>query len=376
MTRSLRLGAALCAPLLLGHCTIIAPGAPAPAARVACFVPASLGAVATLGDAQLLAAWPAWLASCQAWDKSRRANAGAWRAACAKAGAVDARDATAMRTYFTGNFELYGVHAVESMHAPDLRACEAAPAEGQATGYFEPEFEARTTPSEDFPAPIYAPSDPPLTQPRAELRRSGALAGRELYFLRHAMDAFTLEVQGSGRLRLADGRTVRVSYAGSNGQPYRSIGAWLAAEGEIPPDRVSMRSIRAWADAHDDRVTELIERDPRMIFFRSRDVAQSSQGPEGTLGVALRAGVSLAVDPLALPLGAPLLVQGLDASPAARLAIAQDTGAAIRGALRIDVFEGSGSAAGDIAGSRNDRVSLQLLVPRGVSPRQLPRELP
>jgi membrane-bound lytic murein transglycosylase A len=372
LKRALRLGAALCAPLLLGHCKIFPPGAPAPEARIACFVPASPGAVAGLGDEQVLAAWPAWLASCQAWITSRGADAGAWRAACAKADGVDARDPSAVRAYFAGNFEPYAVHAIEPVDVPDVRACEAAPAEGLATGYFEPEFEARSTRSEDFPAPIYAPSDRPDARPRAELLRSGALAGRELFFLRHAMDAFTLEVQGSGRLRLADGTTVRVSYAGSNGQPYRSIGAWLVAQGEIAPDRVSMASIRAWADAHADRVDELLEQDPRMIFFRVRDRAQSAPGPEGTLGVALRAGVSLAVDPHALPLGAPVLVQGLDASPATRLAFAQDTGGAIRGPLRIDVFEGCGGAAGEVAGSRRDRVGLQLLVPRGVSPRDSP----
>jgi len=365
-----------------------------------------------IADADWLAAWPAWLASCQALTAERHPHRAAWREPCAQAARLAPTQGAQVREFFLHRMDRYRVEAVEGSidedaaallalngvpearvdAAPDaiLAAVAAAAAAhpellpgdgaererdtGLMTGYFEPRIDASRTRTGPYLTPIYAAPAPVPIEPRAQLLASGALRGHELAWLRDPIEAFFLEVQGSGRLHLTDGSWIRVAYAGSNGQPYRSIGRWLLDRGELEPGRLSMQAISDWAHAHPGRVRELLDQNPRMVFFHALPIADGDAGPLGSLGVALTPGVSVAVDPRFLPLGAPLLLSTVAPTGTAalvRVALAQDTGGAIRGPLRIDWFWGAGPEAGATAGHQHASGTVRLLVPRGIDPRDL-----
>lgn len=276
-------------------------------------------------------------------------------------------------------------------------------AEGLFTGYYEPLLDGSLERSKRYHVPLYrkpddiveidlerfhhryagetisghltADSFEPYYE-RAEIA-AGALAGRglELAWVDDAVEAFFLHIQGSGRVRLAAGGEMRVGYAGQNGRPYVAIGRELVARGEMTLEQVSLQSIRAWLAAHPAEADELMAANPSYIFFRRLE----GDGPIGTLGVVLTPGRSLAVDTDHLPLGAPLW---LDATtPRAdgpgdvafrRLMVAQDTGGAIRGPVRGDVFWGHGAAAEAIAGRMKHPGRLWLLLPRTLGDEALP----
>lgn len=274
--------------------------------------------------------------------------------------------------------------------------------EGLFTGYYEPHLYGSRTPSARYRVPLYV--RPPelvtvdlgLFRPDLAGRRiagtvregalvpyldrtavdRGALAGRglELVWVDDPVDAFFLEIQGSGRIALEEGGELRVGYAGQNGFPYLAIGRELVARGAMSKEQVSMQSIREWLEAHPEEATEVMQKNASYVFFRE----QLGEGPLGSLGVPLTPGRSLAVDPLFVPLGVPLW---LDTTlPAAdggeswlqRLVVAQDTGGAIRGPVRGDVFWGASEEAADLAGRMRQRGRLWLLLPRTVA---LPAEL-
>lgn len=232
------------------------------------------------------------------------------------------------------------------------------------TGYYEPELAARRRPDATYHVPLYAmPPDPRLT--RAEII-AGALAGQglELAWLASPVERFFLQVQGSGRLRLPDG-VLRLGYAGQNGAPYRSLGQAMVARGLIPATEISAQAMRDWFAAHPDRVDEILALNPSWVYFRLLDLA-AGEGPLGTAGVPLSPLVSLAVDPAHVPLGAPVRVETeLDGRPFRCLMVAQDTGGAIRGAQRADIFFGTGDAAGRRAGRLRAPVRLTVLLPEG-----------
>jgi membrane-bound lytic murein transglycosylase A len=232
------------------------------------------------------------------------------------------------------------------------------------TGYFEPELPASPVWSPEFPVPLHGvppalPDGPWLT--RAQIAATGALAGLELAWLADPLDAFLLQVQGSGRLRFADGRVLRLGYAGRNGHPYTSIGKLLVAEGQIAADQVSIPAIRAWAAANPDRVAGLLARNDSYVFFRLQDLAPD-QGPIGTAGRPLTAMRSLAVDPALIPLGSVLWLKTDGPAALQCLVVAEDTGAAITGA-RADLFCGTGDAAGQLAGRLHAPATLTPLRP-------------
>jgi membrane-bound lytic murein transglycosylase A len=202
----------------------------------------------------------------------------------------------------------------------------------------------------------------------------GALAERgfELLYVDDPVDAFFLHIQGSGRVFLDDGTEIRVGYAGKNGRPYVAIGRVLADRGEIPLEQVSLQSIRAWLAANPDRAKEVMYRNPSFIFFQQIE----GEGPIGAQGTVLTPSRSIAVDTRLLPLGVPLFVdtvwpagtdQGL---PMRRLMIAQDTGGAIRGPVRGDIYWGSGDIAGDFAGAMKSQGRYYLLLPVTVAERR------
>jgi membrane-bound lytic murein transglycosylase A len=317
-------------------------------------------------DAAWVTAWPAWIASCGALTAASQPHRQAWLQACADALAVHPADGAQVRAFFAAHMDAYRVIALDGPGRAERDT-------GLVTGYYEPQIEARRMRGEPFVYPVYRlPPVLPL-EPRAELEASGRLRGQELLWLRDPVEAFFLEVQGSGKLQLGPGQWTRLAYAGSNGQPYRSIGRWLVERGELPAEHVSMQAIADWARAHPQRVRELLDQDPRVIFFREQPIGGADAGPIGSLGVPLTPDVSVAVDPRFLPLGAPLLMgvdaAGPDAPP--RLALAQDTGGAIVGPLRIDWYRGQGHAAGELAGREHGTATIRLLVPRGVAPQSL-----
>lgn len=218
------------------------------------------------------------------------------------------------------------------------------------TGYYEPEVAGADAPRGAFRHPLYAlPDDLPSDRPwhsRAEIEAGNLLAGCELVWLDSAVEAFFAQVQGSVRVRLADGRVGRFGFAGRNGHDYRSIGAELIRRGEIDEAEMSAGAIRDWCERHPEAAPELLRLNPSFVFFRALDLPEGS-GPLGCMGRPVTEGRSIAVDPEHIPLGAPVWVEARGAD---RLMIAQDKGSAIKGAQRGDIFCGSGFDAGERAG--------------------------
>jgi membrane-bound lytic murein transglycosylase A len=208
---------------------------------------------------------------------------------------------------------------------------------------------------------------------RAQIE-AGRAAGRPLAYVEHALDAFFLQIQGSGRLALADGSIMRIGYADQNGHPYRAIANVLIERGEMTLQQASMQSIREWGMRNPERLGSLLDENPSYVFFRELSppppgtLEAAIDGPLGSLGVPLLAGRTIAVDARAIPLGAPVWLattHPATGSEIERLVLAQDTGGAIRGAVRADLFWGAGEEAGAQAGRMRERGHMWLLWPIG-----------
>lgn len=301
------------------------------------------------------------------------------RATCAAAAGVPLGDGDAARRFFEQHFR------------PAL-ATNNGEAEGLFTGYYEPELRGSERRGGVYQTPIFRPpanlvtidlgafredlksqtlvgllngrSVTPVPE-RSEIER-GALSGRdlEMIWVDSAVDAFFLHIQGSGRVIMDDGRVIRLGYAGKNGRPYFPIGRELIRRGAIAEDQMSMQAIRAWLAAHPQEAGAVMEKNPSFIFFRQVE----GPGPIGAQNVVLTPERSLAVDPAFVPLGMPLWLDTRDPlndAPLRRLVVAQDTGGAIKGPVRGDLFWGSGAAAGDRAGAMKETGRYYLLLPRG-----------
>ncbi|MBM4268495.1 MAG: murein transglycosylase [Deltaproteobacteria bacterium] len=236
------------------------------------------------------------------------------------------------------------------------------------TGYYEPTLQARTRPDARFRHPVHGPPSgsrgPGVTRAQIE---SGALEGRglELFWVDDPIELFFLHVQGSGRLELPDGRIVRVGYAASNGQPYRSIGSELVALGVFTPAEATAPAIKRWLRTHPAEVQGLLQKNARYIFFRILDTP-ADLGPPGSLGASLVPWRSVAVDPAVTnPGSVGLLVAPLpDGRELAHFVVAMDGGAAIRGPARLDLFLGPGLAAETLAGELRSAAHVAWLAPR------------
>jgi membrane-bound lytic murein transglycosylase A len=194
----------------------------------------------------------------------------------------------------------------------------------------------------------------------------GNLAGREILWVDDAVDLFFLHIQGSGKITLDTGEVVRVSYADQNGHPYKSVGRLLVERGELTLDQASMQGIKMWGTRNPEKLPELLDANASYVFFREQPV--NGAGPLGALGVPLTPTRSVAVDPRAVPLGAPVFLSTTwpnSTLPLNRLMMAQDTGGAIKGAVRADFYWGSGNEAGMQAGRMRQTGKIWVLLPAG-----------
>jgi len=356
---------------------------PAPSSQASEFLqPRSFAALPGWRDDDLRQAWPAFLASCQVLAKQPD-----WREPCEVGGDVDGADAKAVRDFFEAFFLPYQLFNQDGSDS------------GLVTGYYEPLLRGARKRGGPFQTPLYRAPDDLLTIDlaavypqlqgmrlrgrlvgnkvvpyfaRADLEKSGALAGKELLWVDDPIEAFFLQVQGSGRVRLADSaETVRVAYADQNGYPYQSIGRYLVERGELKLEQASAQGIKAWVAANPGRRQELLDVNPSYVFFKEEKIADPSQGPKGALGVPLTPRRSIAVDTRFVPSGAPVFLattQPNSERPLRRLMLAQDTGGAIKGAVRADFFWGFGAAAGERAGRMKQRGQMWLLWPKGARP--------
>jgi len=288
---------------------------------------------------------------------------GAWRELCETAAAVPPEDDAAARRFFETSFI-------------PLSVADYGASEGLFTGYYEIELNGSRQRRGRYQTPIYRrPPEPGAATgySRAEIE-DGALSGRglELLWVDDPIDAFFLEIQGSGRVRLTNGETIRVGYDGQNGQPYVPIGRLLVERGVIPRSEATMITIRDWMNRHPEAGAALRRENPSYVFFREL----SGDGPIGAEGVVLTAERSLAVDRAYIALGVPIWVEAderfASAAPVRRLVVAQDTGGAIKGPARGDLFWGTGSAAAARAGVMNAYGRYFLLLPRGLARRLVP----
>ncbi len=242
------------------------------------------------------------------------------------------------------------------------------------TGYYEPELHGARSQSPHYRFPLYRlPPEVEVGKPwntRAEIE-SGLLDGRglELVWLDNMVDAFFVHVQGAARIRLEDGSTMRVGFAGRNWQKYRSVGQELVRQGALSPAQAGMRGIRAWAESNPEAAARALQHNTSFIFFKEMDIPDGL-GPVGALQVPLTPLRSVAVDDHYTPLGAPVwigMVAG--AQSIRRLMVAQDTGSAVNGAQRADIFYGSGDAAGEAAGNIRYSGEMITLVPKATAAR-------
>jgi len=313
--------------------------------------------------------------------------AGDWLKPCHAAAALPVQRPDLARHFFETHFQ------------PFLATADGRP-EGMFTGYFEMELKGSWLRKGPYTTPIYE-RPPELVESnlgvfkkdlkgqrvsgkvvggrfvpfddRSEIE-AGALSGRglELIWVDSPIDAFFLHIQGSGRVIMDDGTIVRIGYAARNGHAYHSIGKELIKMGELTRERVSMQSIRAWLKDHPDKAASLMATNRSFIFFRVIDGALKSlgaqQGPVGAQGIALTPGRSLAVDRRHIPLGIPIWLDTTDpvnpGEPLRRLVIAQDTGSAIKGPVRGDLFWGFGAMAATKAGLMKQAGHYFLLLPR------------
>ncbi len=279
-------------------------------------------------------------------------QAGLWQASCTAAKAVPPGDNAAAQQFFESNFAVYAI-----------------PGPALITGYFEPEYPGARNYHPGYTIPLYAK---PAVASLASLPRR-AIDNGALYrkapvtaYLTNPVDAFMLQIQGSGRILLANGQTLRVGYNGQNNQPYTPIGQILVQHGDLQPNDVSYRSISTWLKAHPAEAMDYMEQNANYVYLRPIGPLPNNQGAPGSLGVPLTAGRSLAVDNAYIPLGTPVFISTTDPitnTPIQRLTIAQDTGGGIKGATQADLFFGAGPDAEATAGSMHQSGTLYMLLP-------------
>jgi membrane-bound lytic murein transglycosylase A len=311
----------------------------------------------------------------------RGGKAGDWGPACAAAKDVPPADDAAARSFFQTRFQPY-------------RVTQAGAATALVTGYFEPEVAGDIHQEGPYQTPLLGLPPDLVTfdlglfdTAQAGVTVVGRLQSQQIvpYYDRFEIengaldpgnlaiawvadpvDAYFLQVEGSGRINLPDGSVMRVTYAGKNGRPYVPIGRVMVQQKLLAAQDVTEQSIRGWLEAHPDRARAIMDQNPSYVFFRTAPQLSAGQGPPGALGVSLTPGRSIAVDDAYLPLGAPVWLDTTDPvshAPLQRLTVAQDLGSAITGPLRADLFFGTGPQAETAAGAMDAAGELYVLLP-------------
>ena len=337
--------------------------------------PSTWDALGGWREDNLQQAWPAFLAGCAALKSQA-----AWQSVCEAASALPDPSRELIRNFFESRFTPYQVFNADGSDS------------GMVTGYYEPLLRGSRKRSATFRYPVYGTPDDLLTidvselypelknlrlRGRVEGRRvvpyynraqiengTAPVAGKEIVWVADAVELFFLQIQGSGRVRLENGDMIRLGYADQNGFPYRSIGRLLVERGDLPLERASMQGIKAWAARNPDKLQDLLNYNASYVFFR--EMPGDLPGPLGALGIPLTAQRSVAVDARYVPLGAPLFLATTmpnTRTPLNRLMFAQDTGGAIRGAVRADFFWGFGDDAGAQAGRMRQSGRMWVLLP-------------
>ena len=342
----------------------------------------SFSVIPGLASDTLTDAWPAFLASCSKLETNAE-----WKSVCTDARDIDSANEQAIRTFFETRFT---PHRLRNEDGADT---------GLATGYYEPLLTGSRASSERFNTPLHGVPDdlleidltsvyPELKGmrlrgrvdgnkvvpyfPRDKITNAEKMAGKVLLWVDDPVDAFFLQIQGSGRVQLEDtGETVRVAFADVNGHPYQSIGKHLVKSGDLKLSQASAQGIKDWITKHPAEKDALFNINPRYVFFREEAVNDPTQGPLGALAVPLTPERSIAVDRKFIPLGAPVFLsttQPNSDQALERLVMAQDTGGAIKGGVRADFFWGFGKAAGEKAGKMKQAVQMWLLLPKSTPP--------
>jgi len=303
-------------------------------------------------------AWPAWLRSC---ERSQPV----WTRLCPEIRELANAGTEVQRAWMRRRLQAYRVESPQ------------ADTHGLLTAYYEPLLDASRLPQGSFRVPLYAPPadlnkrKPWYTRQEMDTLPSvkNALRGKELVYLNDPVDAMVLQIQGSGIVRVSepDGRQrlLRLAFAGTNEQPYKSIGRWLLDQALVRD--ASWPGIKAWIARNPSRTQELLWSNPRVVFFREETLPPGSTppGPKGAQGVPLTAGRSIAVDRESIPYGTPVWLSSRGPQTTLnRLVLAQDTGTAIVGAVRADYYAGSGPEAGELAGRLKQQLQLWALWPR------------
>ena len=309
-------------------------------------------------------------------------NQAAWQAVCTVAAALGEPSRETAARFFETNFTPYKVVNQDGTDS------------GLVTGYYEPLLNGSRKRSARYHVPVYGVPDdllvidlgdvyPELKNMRLRGRIEGKrvvpyfnraqidsgsapVAGREIVWVEDSIELFFMQVQGSGRVKIDGKDTIMLGYADQNGYPYRSIGRLLVERGDLPLEKASMQGIKAWAKQNPEKLQELLNYNASYVFFR--EMPRDLPGPLGALGVPLTARRSIAVDARYIPLGAPVFLATTmpnSKQPLNRLMMAQDTGGAIRGAVRADFFWGFGDESASLAGRMRQSGRMWVLLPNG-----------
>jgi len=371
------------AAVWLAACQTVPPQEPPPPAGKPSldFLPADWADLPDWMAQELPASWPALQQSCSALRLKTN-----WLPICAAAKDIAPDDAMAQRTFYETWFTPYKVLNPDGSDS------------GLITGYYEPLLHGSRKRGTRFAYPLYAPPDdmlevdmgelypefrgrivrarlqgkrvvPYFNRAEIEAGQAASLRGQELFWVDDPVELFFLQIQGSGRIQLEDGSHAKVGYAAQNGHPYASIGRRLIDMGELLPEQASMQGIKNWVEKNPAQLEILLGHNPSYIFFR--ELPDGISGPLGALGVPLTNEYSIAVDRRSIPLGVPVFLATTrpnTSKPLNRLVFAQDTGGAIKGAVRADFFWGFGELAGHQAGRMKQSGKLWVLFPKGTEP--------
>ena len=324
----------------------------------------------------VLLTWTAWLRSCSVLKQKDT-----WKKVCDLADDIKEPRDENIKNYFKKYFNLY---SATNMDGSDT---------GTITGYYQPILKGSKVKTSHYKVPLYTtPKDlitvdlsdvyPELKSKRlrgklagnklipylsrAEIDGQGSpLAGNEIVWVEDPVEAFFLEIQGSGIIQFDNGEAMQIGYADQNGYPFKAIGSTLVQKKEITMAEASMEGIKNWARKNITKLREFLNMNASYVFFRK--LPNDLPGPIGALGVSIEAERSVAIDPKFIPLGAPVFLsttQPNTSEPLERLMVAQDTGGAIRGGVRADFYWGSGDEAGRKAGSMKQQGKIWTLLPR------------